>query len=96
MRAFAEALEAVPLALAENSGLPPIDTVTAVKAAQVKVREGKSGRDGGRREGTEGRLDHVLSSGGRCCMLNDCYAVWLVPVHRFCAPSDVMWRNGSK
>jgi T-complex protein 1 subunit epsilon len=35
MRAFADALEAVPLALAENSGLPPIETVAAVKAAQV-------------------------------------------------------------
>lgn len=37
MRAFADALDAVPLALAENSGLQPIDTLTAVKAAQVKV-----------------------------------------------------------
>ncbi|GAQ82284.1 TCP-1/cpn60 chaperonin family protein [Klebsormidium nitens] len=36
MRAFADALDAVPLALAENSGLQPIDTLTAVKAAQVK------------------------------------------------------------
>ena len=35
MRAFADALEAVPLALAENSGLPPIETVAAVKALQV-------------------------------------------------------------
>ena len=39
MRAFADALDAVPLALAENSGLQPIDTLTAVKAAQVKVSE---------------------------------------------------------
>ena len=37
MRAFAEALDAVPMALAENSGLPPIDTLTVVKAQQVKV-----------------------------------------------------------
>ena len=37
MRAFAEALDAVPLALAENSGLQPIDTLAAVKAQQVKV-----------------------------------------------------------
>ena len=37
MRAFAEALDAVPMALAENSGLQPIDTLTAVKAQQVKV-----------------------------------------------------------
>ncbi len=29
-RAFADALEAVPLALAENSGLPPIESLTEV------------------------------------------------------------------
>lgn len=39
IRSFADALDAVPLALAENSGLPPIDTLTAVKAQQVKVLE---------------------------------------------------------
>lgn len=37
VRAFADALEAVPMALAENSGLQPMDTVTAVKAQQVQV-----------------------------------------------------------
>jgi len=40
MRAFADALEMTPGALAENSGLNPIETVAAVKAMQV--REGKS------------------------------------------------------
>jgi len=35
MRAFAEALEAPPLALAENSGFSPIETVSAVRARQV-------------------------------------------------------------
>ena len=34
-RAFADALEAVPLALAENSGLDPIQTLTEIKASQV-------------------------------------------------------------
>ena len=34
-RGFADALEAVPLALAENSGLDPIGTLTEVKARQV-------------------------------------------------------------
>merc|ERR1712186_300441 len=34
-RAFADALEAIPLALAENSGLDPIQTLTEVKASQV-------------------------------------------------------------
>ena len=36
MRAFADALEAVPIALAENSGLPPIESLTAVKKRQVE------------------------------------------------------------
>ncbi|TFY62596.1 hypothetical protein EVJ58_g3764 [Rhodofomes roseus] len=40
MRAFASALDAVPLALAENSGLPPIETLAEVKSRQVK--EGNS------------------------------------------------------
>merc|ERR1711998_483148 len=40
MRAFADALEMTPAALVENSGLSPIETVAAVKAAQV--REGKA------------------------------------------------------
>ncbi|KAJ1637160.1 hypothetical protein T492DRAFT_954282 [Pavlovales sp. CCMP2436] len=39
MRAFADALEMVPMALAENSGLNPIEELSAAKAAQVA--EGK-------------------------------------------------------
>jgi len=35
MRAFADALDAIPMALAENSGLSPIDTLTSVKAKQI-------------------------------------------------------------
>lgn len=40
IRAFADALEDIPLALAENSGLSPIEEVAAAKARQVK--EGSS------------------------------------------------------
>lgn len=36
IRSFAEALESIPMALAENSGLPSIETVTAVKSQQIK------------------------------------------------------------
>jgi T-complex protein 1 subunit epsilon len=36
MRAFADALEAIPIALAENSGFSPIDALSEVKAAQIK------------------------------------------------------------
>ena len=35
MTAFADALEQVPIALAENAGLSPIDTLSSIKAAQV-------------------------------------------------------------
>ena len=35
-RAFAEALEMIPLALAENCGLQPIQTLTEIKARQVR------------------------------------------------------------
>jgi chaperonin GroEL (HSP60 family) len=36
MKAFADALESVPIALAENSGLPPIESLTAVKKRQLE------------------------------------------------------------
>jgi T-complex protein 1 subunit epsilon len=35
MRAFADALDCIPLALAENAGLPPIESLTEVKARQL-------------------------------------------------------------
>ncbi|KAL2755589.1 hypothetical protein ACRALDRAFT_1043291 [Sodiomyces alcalophilus JCM 7366] len=47
MRAFAEALDAIPMALAENSGLNPISTLAEVKSQQAKSPEirGKLGVD---------------------------------------------------
>lgn len=36
MRAFADALEVIPMALAENSGFNPIQTMAEVRARQVK------------------------------------------------------------
>lgn len=36
MRAFADALDSIPMALAENSGLSPIETLAAVKSRQLK------------------------------------------------------------
>jgi T-complex protein 1 subunit epsilon len=35
MRAFADALEIIPLSLAENAGLPPIESLTEVKTRQM-------------------------------------------------------------
>jgi T-complex protein 1 subunit epsilon len=45
MRAFAQALDAVPLALAENSGLSPIETLADVKSRQVTEQNPRLGID---------------------------------------------------
>jgi len=37
MRAFSDALDSIPIALAENSGFSPIDILQEVKAAQIKT-----------------------------------------------------------
>lgn len=46
MRAFSEALDAVPMALAENSGLNSISTLAEVKSQQVKAGPENRGRLG--------------------------------------------------
>lgn len=45
VRSFSEALEAVPLALAENSGHAPIETLAEVKSRQVKEKNPRLGID---------------------------------------------------
>ena len=45
MRAFASALDAIPLALAENSGLSPIETLAEVKSRQVTENNSQLGID---------------------------------------------------
>uniref|UniRef100_F1L031 T-complex protein 1 subunit epsilon n=1 Tax=Ascaris suum TaxID=6253 RepID=F1L031_ASCSU len=44
-RAFADALECIPMALAENSGLSPIDTVTDLKAKHIQQSNPRLGVD---------------------------------------------------
>lgn len=45
MRAFSSALDAVPLALAENSGLSPIETLAEVKSRQINEKDSALGID---------------------------------------------------
>lgn len=45
MRAFADALDSVPMALAENSGLSPIETLASIKSCQVKEKNSRLGVD---------------------------------------------------
>lgn len=45
MRAFADALDAIPMALAENSGLSPIETLASIKSRQVNEKNTRLGVD---------------------------------------------------
>lgn len=45
MRAFSDALETIPLALAENSGLSPIENLAELKSRQVKEKNPRLGVD---------------------------------------------------
>jgi TCP-1/cpn60 chaperonin family len=45
MRAFADALDSIPMALAENSGLSPIETLASIKSRQVKEKNTRLGVD---------------------------------------------------
>lgn len=45
MRSFADALESIPMALAENSGLAPIQTVAELKSRQIKENNSRLGVD---------------------------------------------------
>ncbi|POS82133.1 putative T-complex protein 1 subunit epsilon, partial [Erysiphe pulchra] len=45
MRAFAEALDAIPMALAENSGMSPIETLANIKSRQVTEGNSRLGVD---------------------------------------------------
>ncbi|XP_046979598.1 T-complex protein 1 subunit epsilon [Schistocerca americana] len=61
-RAFAEALESVPLALAENSGLSPIHTVTEVKARQAVEGNSALGIDCMLNGTADMRQQHVIET----------------------------------
>lgn len=58
MRAFADALDAVPLALSENSGLSPIETLASIKSRQVKEKNSRLGVDC-MMTGTNGKLPRI-------------------------------------
>lgn len=45
MRAFADALDTIPLALAENAGLSPIQSLTEVRSRQLKEKNPHLGID---------------------------------------------------
>lgn len=60
MRAFADALESIPLALAENSGLSPIQTLSGVKSQQLSLENPRLGIDCMQRGTNDMKEQHVI------------------------------------
>lgn len=61
-RAFADALEMIPLSLAENSGLSNMETLTEVKARQVKEKNPALGIDCMLKGTTDMKEQHVIET----------------------------------
>ncbi|XP_051006987.1 T-complex protein 1 subunit epsilon [Acomys russatus] len=62
MRAFADALEVIPMALAENSGMNPIQTMTEVRAKQVKESNPALGIDCLHKGSNDMQYQHVIET----------------------------------
>ncbi|XP_051024532.1 T-complex protein 1 subunit epsilon-like [Acomys russatus] len=62
MRAFADALEVIPTALAENSGMNPIQTMTEVRAKQVKESNPALGIDCLHKGSNDMQYQHVIET----------------------------------
>lgn len=61
-RAFADALESIPLALAENSGLSPIHTLADCKARQVTEKNPSLGIDCSHKGTSDMKEQHVIET----------------------------------
>lgn len=62
MRAFADALEVIPMALSENSGMNPIQTMTEVRARQVKESNPALGIDCLHKGSNDMQYQHVIET----------------------------------
>ncbi|XP_054993842.1 T-complex protein 1 subunit epsilon isoform X1 [Sorex araneus] len=62
MRAFADALEVIPMALSENSGMNPIQTMTEVRARQVKEMNPALGIDCLHKGTNDMKQQHVIET----------------------------------
>jgi T-complex protein 1 subunit epsilon len=60
MRAFADALESIPMALAENSGQGPIQTLAEVKSRQITEKNSRLGIDCMNRDTNDMKEQHVI------------------------------------
>lgn len=61
-RAFSVALEGIPLALAENSGLAPIETLSEIKSRQLSENKATFGVDCMLTGESDMKVHHVVES----------------------------------
>ena len=61
-RAFADALDSIPIALAENSGLAPIQTVTELKARQIAEKNHWLGVDANGKGSNDMKVQNVIET----------------------------------
>merc|ERR1719430_39554 len=61
-RGFADALEVIPMALAENSGLSAIHTLTEVKSRQIKEKNPALGIDCSDRDTSDMKVQNVIET----------------------------------
>jgi len=62
MRAFSDALETIPMALAENSGMNPIETLTGIKSRQVSEKNPYLGIDCNENGTSDMKEQHVVET----------------------------------
>ncbi|XP_054161925.1 T-complex protein 1 subunit epsilon-like [Oppia nitens] len=61
-RAFADALDSIPMALAENSGLPSIETLSEIKSRQIKEKNPWLGIDCLNKGTNDMKTQHVIET----------------------------------
>ena len=62
MRAFSDALETIPMALAENSGLSPIEELTKVRSEQATTGKSCLGIDCNEKGTSDMKTQHVIET----------------------------------
>ena len=89
MRAFSDALDSIPMALAENSGLSSIQTVANIKSRQIGPSNSRLGIDC-MQTGDCGKTDIVDADNGYIAIFSSvCYIRNIAILGRWCESTSV-------
>jgi TCP-1/cpn60 chaperonin family len=92
MHAFAESLDVVPMALAENAGLSPIETLAAIKSKQVREGNSRLGVDA-MGTGSYGELDVCVPGWNGTANAPETCASTLSSTRSSASASNCCWRR---